>query len=68
MTLNIGEESAKMFADAHEVMPNAKLDDVRHGFTEKEHIQMDFFFNELGRKVAISLQKEYPNTRRPMVL
>ena len=26
---------------------------------------MDLFFNELGRKVAISLQNEYPEISRP---
>lgn len=46
MTLNIGEESAKMFADAHEVIPKTKLSNVRYGFTEMEHIQMDFFLAE----------------------
>ena len=43
MTDKMGYDKAKMFADAHEAIPN----------NPKEHMEMDFHNNELGRKIAI---------------
>lgn len=64
MTNDIGEDAAKMFADAHEVMPASKHTDVRYEYTEAQHTEMDLFFNELGRKVALDLKKQYAGLTR----
>lgn len=58
MTQAAGYDAAKMFADAHEVLSQDTLNDLYRGFRVWEHMNMDLFFNELGRQSYLELEKE----------
>ena len=56
MVLLLDEQTAKEFADAHEYQSQYVVPDQPYlGYTEKIHSDMDLYFNQLGRDVAISL-------------
>ncbi len=58
MTQIAGYDVAKEVADAHEVLPQDSLNDIYRGFRVWEHINMDLFFNELGRQSYLELKNE----------
>lgn len=70
MTHRLGEERAEKFATAHEVPKENRNQDVPgkldinrkyQGFLISQHIMMDLFFNELGRKSYLDLAKINPD-------
>ena len=58
MARDIGPELAEKFANAHESVPVSWGNEPYLLATELEHSQMDFFYNELGRKSADSLSND----------
>jgi len=58
MTYKIGEDRAKKFADAHEVLPGSLEQIESNNFSRKQNSEMDYYYNELGRKAALELIEE----------